>query len=657
MLQILHLEDNDLDAELIAADLLDGEIEFEIRRVETRQDFVRAVTESCFDLILADYSLPSFDGASALEIARENCPEVPFIFISGALGETVAIESLKRGATDYILKHRLERLVPAVTRALRESMERERGRRAESALRESEERYRLIIEGVRDYAIFLVDLSGLVTSWNPGAERLLGYRENEIIGKPAEIIFTADDRALGAPEAEMRGARENGRAQDRRRHQRQDGTKFWADGLMEALYTDDNKTLTGYVKIMRDNTALYLAEEERKQLLLSEQAARHKAEEASRLKDEFLATVSHELRTPLNAIYGWAKILRSGRLDSDAAGNAVEIIERNARAQIQLIEDLLDVSRMITGKLRLEVQPVEPQAIILNQIDAVRPAADAKSIELKTDFNSSISVIYADPNRLQQIIWNLLSNAVKFTANGGLVKIELRAVDSEIEICVKDSGEGIAAKFLPFIFDRFRQAEEVTTRLHGGLGLGLAIVKNLIEMHGGRIWAESPGIGRGSTFTVRLPQIAAVANGDSFDSEPLVIEPPTENKSAQLAGLRILAVDDDEDSRDLLKILLEQFDTQVTTAGSAREALETLIANRFDVIISDVGMPGEDGYELIKKIRGLPQPDCARVPAIALTGFARLQDEQRALAAGFDGHVTKPIEPSNLIEKIKNVIN
>ncbi len=257
---------------------------------------------------------------------------------------------------------------------------------------------------------------------------------------------------------------------------------------------------------------------------------------------------------------------------------------------------------------------------------------------------------------MQQIIWNLLSNAVKFTPSGGLVKIELRAANGEVEICVRDSGAGIAPEFLPFIFDRFRQAEEVTTRLHGGLGLGLAIVKNLIEMHGGRIWAESAGIGHGSVFTVRLPQIARVAGDDSFISEPLMIEPSVENKPAQLAGLRILAVDDDEDSRDLLKILLEQFDTEVTTAGSAREALETLIANRFDVIISDVGMPGEDGYELIKKIRGLPQPENARVPAIALTGFARRQDEQRALAAGFDGHVTKPIEPDNLIEKIKGVI-
>lgn len=658
MLQILHLEDNPLDAELIAANLLDGELEFDIRRVETRDGFVRAVQEKCFDLILADYSLPAFDGLSALDIARENCPDVPFIFISGALGEELAIETLKRGATDYVLKHRLERLVSAVTRALREADERLRARRAELALRESEERYRLIVEGVRDYAIFSLDTDGRITSWNPGAERLLGFAENEIIGEKSAIIFTPEDRASRAPEQELNGARENGRAQDRRWHQRKSGARFWADGIVEALYDEhgDGKTVTGFVKIMRDNTALHLAEEERRQLLTSEQTARRKAEEASRLKDEFLATVSHELRTPLNAIYGWSKILRSGRLDQSASENAVEIIERNARAQIQLIEDLLDVSRMITGKLRLEVVPVDAAAIIRDAIDAVRPAADAKAIRIETDFEPISGVVHADPNRLQQIVWNLLSNAVKFTASGGLVKIELRAVNSEIEICVRDTGAGISPEFLPFIFDRFRQAEEVTTRLHGGLGLGLAIVKSLIEMHGGRIWAESAGENQGSVFTVRMPQSAIAAAREELEIQSYNQSNQTIAATDGIAGLRILAVDDDEDSRELLKILLEQYSARVTTAASAREALARLESGEFDVLMSDVGMPGEDGYELIRKVRDLPAP-AARTRAIALTGFARREDEQRALDAGFDAHVTKPIEPENLIQKIKSVLN
>lgn len=657
MLQILHLEDNPLDAELIHANLLDGELRFEIERVETRESFARATNNKCYDLILADYSLPAFDGLSALEIARATCPDVPFIFVSGALGEELAIETLKRGATDYILKHRLDRLVSAVTRALRESEERARARRAELALRESEERYRLIVEGVRDYAIISLDADGSVTSWNQGGERLLGYREEEIVGKPVDIIFTPEDRASNQPQIELEKARASGRAEDRRWHLRKGGARFWADGMTEALLGGDGKTLTGFVKIMRDSTALYLAEEERRQLLASEQAARRKAEEASRLKDEFLATVSHELRTPLNAIYGWSKILRSGKLDLNASANAVEIIERNARAQIQLIEDLLDVSRMITGKLRLEIAPVDAAAIIRDQIDAVRPAAEAKSIEIQIEFEPISSVVQADPNRLQQIVWNLLSNAVKFTPAGGRVKVELRAVDGEIEICVRDSGAGISPEFLPFIFDRFRQAEEVTTRLHGGLGLGLAIVKSLVEMHGGRIWAESAGAGRGAIFTVRIPQAGVTSAPAKTEVENCGESQFVAPSPDSIAGLRVLAVDDDEDSRELLKILLEQHNARVTTAGSAREALAQIESAAFDVLMSDVGMPGEDGYELIRKVRALPSLAAARVPAIALTGFARREDQQRALDAGFNAHVTKPIEPENLIQKIKSVLN
>lgn len=531
MLQILHLEDNLLDAELVAANLLEGGLDFTIERVDTRSDFVAAVEKNCFSLILADYSLPSFDGLTALEIAHEKCSHVPFIIISGALGEELAIETLKSGATDYILKHRLERLVPSVRRALRESAE--------------------------------------------------------------------------------RAARQQ-------------------------------------------------AEHDRELLLESEQAARMKAEEAVRLKDDFLATVSHELRTPLNAIYGWASLLRGGKLNPDVAQNAVEIIERNAKIQIQLIEDLLDVSRMIAGNLRLEIEVAEPAAIILQAIDAVHPAADAKLIKIETKFDFNVHKIFADSSRLQQIVWNLLSNAVKFTPREGLVEVSLQTVDNHVEISVSDSGVGVPLEFLPHVFERFRQAEQATTRVHGGLGLGLSIVKNLVEMHGGRITAESKGINQGATFTVSLPQVALNDNGSFEKKLPLETiignSPVNFEDDAPLAGLRVLAVDDDADSRELLQIFLSQNGAIVDVANNAQEALKKFNQSAPDILISDVGMPGEDGYGLITKIRGNSQSDGKQIPAIALTGFSRSEDRQRAIQSGFDSHISKPIDPKVLVKAIVDIV-
>jgi signal transduction histidine kinase len=531
MLQILHLEDNLLDAELIAANLLEGGLDFEIERVDTRADFVAAIEKDCFNLILADYSLPSFDGLTALEIARENCSDVPFIIISGALGEELAIETLKSGATDYILKHRLERLVPSVLRALRESTER---------------------------------------------------------------------------------------------------------------------------KARKD------AERDREMLLEREHQARMKAEEAVRLKDEFLATVSHELRTPLNAIYGWASMLRGGKLNPHDSQNAVEIIERNAKIQIQLIEDLLDVSRMIAGNLRLEIEPVEPATIIRQAIDAVHPAADAKLIKIETKFDSNVQKILADTSRLQQIVWNLLSNAVKFTPREGRVEVSLQTIDSHVEISVRDSGAGVPLEFLPHVFERFRQAEQATTRVHGGLGLGLSIVKNLVEMHGGRITAESKGLGTGATFTVSLPQIAHGENGNaekkSYSEAITTKNPVSFEDDIPLSGLHILAVDDDSDSRELLQIFLSQNGATVDLAASALEAIEKFNDTLPDVLISDVGMPGEDGYGLITKIRNISNSNDRQISAIALTGFARAEDRQQAINAGFDYHISKPIDPKILVQAVVDII-
>ncbi|HLM58306.1 MAG TPA: PAS domain S-box protein [Pyrinomonadaceae bacterium] len=374
------------------------------------------------------------------------------------------------------------------------------------------------------------------------------------------------------------------------------------------------------------------------------------AREANRLKDEFLATVSHELRTPLTAILGWSHMLRTGQFDGKSAAGAFETIERNARAQAQLIEDLLDVSRIITGKLRIDVRPLDPNSFIEAAVEAVRPAAEAKGVRLQKVIDTGVVSVSGDPVRLQQVVWNLLSNAIKFTRRGGRVQVRMERVNSHIEIAVSDTGQGIEPGFLPHVFDRFRQADGTTTRNHGGLGLGLAIVRHLVELHGGTVRAESPGEGQGSTFRVLLP-VAPVYAPDMAEERvhPAARETlPAFECPDRLDSLRVLVVDDEPDTREMLRAGLGQCGAEVTTAASAAEALTLLRESPPDVLVSDIGMPDEDGYALIRKVRGLPAGQGGKVPAIALTAYARTEDRLQALRAGYQMHVTKPVELTEL---------
>ena len=397
-------------------------------------------------------------------------------------------------------------------------------------------------------------------------------------------------------------------------------------------------------------------EEELKISLAGERNARAEAETANRLKDDFLATLSHELRTPLTSILGWARILGSGgaALDAEQTKRALETIERNAKAQSQLIEEVLDVSRIVSGKMRLEIRSVDLQDLIEISVDALRPAADAKNIRLQTVSDATAPPIAGDADRLRQIIWNLLANAVKFTPKGGRVQIKLETVDSHVELTVADDGIGIDAATLPFVFERFRQSDGSTTRKHGGLGLGLAIVRHLVELHGGSVAASSAGLGQGAVFTVSFP-LAAVRLPDVSESGGRAsrIEPDANLFSLEcppeISGLHILAVDDEADTRFLLASIFESRGAQVTVADSAADALEQMKTNRFDVLISDVGMPERDGYELIARVRQLAAGDGGRIPAVALTAYARAEDRVRILAAGFQMHVPKPVEPSELL--------
>jgi PAS domain S-box-containing protein len=386
--------------------------------------------------------------------------------------------------------------------------------------------------------------------------------------------------------------------------------------------------------------------------------AKREAEDATRAKDEFLAMVSHELRTPLTAILGWAEMMSSGRLDADSVARGMETIKRNARSQLQLIEDLLDISRIISGKIRLDVRAFDPASVVEAAVDVVRPAADAKGIRLRPVLDPKAGPVSADPERLQQVLWNLLSNAVKFTPKGGRVEVRLERVDSSVEISVSDTGQGISAEFLPYVFDRFRQAEGAKTTRQGGLGLGMAITKHLVELHGGTIRAESPGEGQGSTFTLRLPaksihagepRASSVERGTSADEVRAGVTLP-----ARLEGVRVLVVDDESDARELLIEVLSRSGAQVRAVASADAAIDELRSAPPDVLVSDIDMPGEDGFELIRRAR--ESEEGRAVPAIALTGHARASDRIRILSAGYQLHVPKPVEPTELVLAVAGLL-
>jgi len=518
-LRALVIEDSDDDLELLLRTLRRGGYDVSFERVETPGAMSAALASGGWDIVLSDFSMPQFNAVRALVLLQETGLDLPFIIVSGSVGEETAVATMKAGAHDYVMKDNLARLIPAVERELRE----------------------------------------------------------------AEV----------------------------RRERRE-------------------------------------AQEERDRLLASERKARAAAEEASRLRDEFLATVSHELRTPLTAIVGWAYMLRSGAMDAAGAAHALEVIERNARLQAHLVEDLLDVSRVITGRFRIEVRPVSLGLVVGAAVESMRPAAEAKRLRVEASTDPEVRQVSGDATRLQQVVWNLLSNAIKFTPEGGRVNVRLGRAGTHAEIRISDTGAGINPKFLPFVFDRFRQADMTATRTHGGMGLGLGIARHLVELHGGTIEAASEGEGRGATFTVRLPTLAAEAEHATGDINSPVMTEAQAGGRAVLGGLRVLVVDDETDVCDLLAAILKTSGAEVMVANSADEAFEALRRERPDVLLCDLGMPGEDGFSLLRRVRSLPHGEGGETPAAALTAYARDEDRVLALASGFQVHIPKPVEPEEL---------
>ncbi|MFS0515035.1 ATP-binding protein [Nostoc sp. UIC 10607] len=518
-------------------------------------------------------------------------------------------------------------------------------------LRQSEERYRYLAEAIPQL-VWTTNPNGECDFFNQNWCEYTGLTLEQSLGSGWLAALHPDD-IQSADEVWSNAVKNSTIYNNEYRFKRaSDGSYRWQ--LARGLPLKDEQGIV--VKWFGTCTDIHEQKqilEERAHLLELEQIARAKAETANRIKDEFLAVLSHELRTPLNAILGWSKLLQMGRLDKAKTSEALATIERNATLQVQLIEDLLDISRILQGKLTLNITKINLESTVLSALQTMRLAAETKLIEVSTVFEAHVGQVMGDSTRLQQVVWNLLSNAVKFTPKGGKIEVRLEQADGYAQIIVSDTGKGISAEFLPFVFDYFRQADSTTTRNFGGLGLGLAIVRNIIEIHGGLVKANSHGEGKGAIFTVSLPLLQD--ESPSLTDEQNYVPLLTPN-SLPLTGVRVLVVDDDADSRDFAAFVLEQDGAFVIAVSSAFEALQALAQVKPDVLVSDISMPDMDGYMLIHQVRTWTPEQGGQIPAIALTAFARNDDQQEALKAGFQMHVPKPFNPEELIAAIAKLV-
>ncbi|MFT3685745.1 MAG: response regulator [Phycisphaerales bacterium] len=668
------------------------------------------------DLIITDVMMPVLDGFGLLAEVRRDpvLQSVPVLMLSARAGEEARLEGLRAGADDYLVKPFSGReLVGRVGSLLHIAQVRREGELRERELRGEAEALNevaiaiagdldldKIVQKVTDAATELTHAAFGAFFYNVINEKGESYTLYSLSGVPrsafekfpmprntavfgptfnGEGVVRSDDITkdprygknaphhgmpkghlpvrsyLAAPvisrSGEVLGGLFFGHPETGVFTERAE--RLAAGVAAQAAVAIDNARLYGQAK--RERQALAQSEERLRQTLESERAARAEAERAGRMKDEFLATLSHELRTPLNAILGWTHLLRKQGANAGTVEQGLSVIDRNARLQTQLIADLLDMSRIISGKMRLDVQRVELPLVIEAALESVRPAAEAKDVRIQSVLEPIKEPIHGDPARLQQIVWNLLSNAVKFTPRGGRVQVVLARVNSHVEVTISDTGKGIKPDFLPHVFDRFRQADSSAAREHGGLGLGLAIVKQLVELHGGSVHAASEGDGKGATFSIHLP--LAVLHQAAHQTEK--VHPraaplsPVDGDEPDLAGVRVLVVDDEPDARDIVRRVLEEAGATVWAAGSAREGVEQAAAHAPDVIISDIGMPGEDGYSFIRSLRNAGH----QIPAAALTAFARSEDRTRALLAGYQTHLSKPVEPSELLAAIASLTN
>jgi len=636
-IRIVHVEDHESSREA-TTELLRQE-GFVVSEAETGSEALDTVAKIRPHLVLLDVKLPDMSGHEVCRRIKAEYPATPVLQISASVAPgKEKVRGLENGADAYLVKPvEAEELIATIRALLRM-------REAEEARRETEQRYELLFES-SSLPTWICDLESFeFLAVNQAAVNQYGFSREEFRSLcirdilPSEDVSAMEDYFAKIPKAVANPGEW--------RHKRKNGTIVDVEVIWhELIYRGRHAALV----VANDISARKREELEREQLLDKEQKAREQAEAANRTKDEFLATVSHELRAPLNAMLGWAQILRTTQVDAPTLAHAIEIIERSARTQSRLIEDLLDTARIVSGKLRLDIQPVDLTSLIENAVEVLRPAADAKRIDLQLMLNAGREVITGDPDRLQQIVWNLLSNAIKFTPKGGRVEVHLERADPHVRVTVTDTGKGISPEYLPYIFDRFLQADNSITRRNTGLGLGLSLVRHLVELHGGAVYAKSPGEGLGASFTIDLPMRA-------------VMPPPNEGESPSLGtgvlgvlsleGVWAMVVDDEADARELVATLLQQCGAKVTPVGSAEEALAVLVSAENgrlpDIVVSDISMPDVDGYELMRRIRELPPERGGRIPSVALTAYGRSVDRIRALSAGFQMHMPKPVEPAEL---------
>jgi len=635
-LRVLIVDDNASDRFLVVRELRRAFPAVEPVEAVDEADFGRVLEAGAFDAVITDFQLRWSDGRAVLRAVKARFPECPVVMFTGTGSEEIAVAAMKEGLDDYVVKG--ARHYARLPLAVRGALERAAARRKAA---DAEERLRVLVDGARDYAMYLLDAGGNITAWNAGGERVFGWTEAEVVGRPVATLFPSDAVDEGHPAHLLTAAARGGAAEADGWRVRKDGSRFWGRGVLRAL-RDADGALTGFVKITRDDSARKAAEDQNVALLARERQARADAEAADRIKDEFLTTLSHELRTPLTAVTSWLALLRTGRLGAERTTQALATIDRNVKALVILLEDLLDVSRIVRGEIHLEMQPVDLRDVVDGAAAALRPTAEAKGVDLHVASGRATPPISGDPARLRQVLFNLLGNAVKFTPRGGRVDLVLGHTDGEAIISVRDTGRGIPPDFLPHVFERFRQADGSSTRTASGLGIGLAIVRHLVELHGGHVTAESDGPGRGATFTVVLPVLAVDTAADDG------AEPRSED-SVDLRGLRVLLVEDNDDARESLRMLLEASGAVVRAVRTARDARATLRADGADVLVCDVALPDENGHELLASLHTSVED---RIPAIAVTGYAGVLDRQRALAAGFDAFLPKPCDPHRLAETI-----
>jgi PAS domain S-box-containing protein len=607
---------------------------FVVREAATGAEALSLIASEGPDIVLLDINLPDINGFEVCRRLKTDpaTARVPVLHLSSTFVTAgYRVIGLEGGADAYLT----EPVEPPVLVATVNSLL--RMRHAEEAARTLARRWQSTFDALAD-GVATLSATGVVIQSNPAFHRMFNKPAGEILGHDVrDLWLRAGVSRRDLPFTRLLESRRRESA-DLRLDDR------WFHVTADPML-DERGALLGAVYVVTDVSARKDAEEERGQLLDREMEARREAEAANRAKDEFLATLSHELRSPLNAMLGWCRMLRGKTLDETGTERALETIERNVHLQTQLIDDLLDVSRIITGKLSLAVGPVDLATVTEAALESVEAAARAKGIRLEPTIHPAVPPILGDSGRLQQVLWNLLSNAVKFTPSGGRVFMRLDRTASHARITVRDTGQGIRSSFLPYVFDRFRQAETSAARSHGGLGLGLAIVRHLVELHGGAVEARSEGEGRGATFTVLLPFQPPMLESRSTQRHPAGVEG---EPLAALDGITVLIVDDDGDTRALLRAMLEGSGAVVSTAASTREALSAISLAKPDVLICDIGMPGQDGYELIRQVRQLPEKQHGSIPAVALTAYARREDVGRAIQAGYQVHLAKPVDPQGL---------